>query len=139
MDGGLGSNNPVRQAWSEVHNPESSAFPSRNISSIVSIGTGLSPNLPPEGGLFQLPEMIKYIIGIATDAQTHYREMRETMDQMGLGDRLIRLNIDLGSETIDLDDHTKLGTLEKITETYIQNSSNEINRCADYLVNTREA
>lgn len=135
----MGSNNPIRQAWSEVHNPESPAFPSRNISSIVSIGTGLSPNLPPEGGLIQLPGMIDFIAGIATNVQTHHREMRETMDQMGLGDRLIRLNIDLGSERIDLDDHTKLDRLEEITETYIRNSSNEINRCADYLVNTREA
>ena len=128
VDGGLGSNNPVRALLEET----SHIWPSRKLGCIVSIGTGVLKSRDVEGPIIPL---IKSLIAMATDAGQVACDVEKDMTQRyGEEQRVyFRFDVQHGMEDIDLEAWGESDGTELATRRYLQIFSSQVNRCASQL------
>jgi predicted acylesterase/phospholipase RssA len=127
LDGGIRHNNPVNMALEEAQ----SVWPDRDIL-LVSIGTGVPPELPIDGNLANIAEQMK---NIATDTQqthrTFYESHRSTMvDQ----NRYFRFNVP-GAGGIGLAEWRAMPTLAGNTQSYLSDgeTADKLEKCVNEL------
>jgi len=119
IDAAMGCNNPVRYLIEEA---EREFGPMRNVSCIVSIGTGKPKVAGFEApGLFQraLPlDFIKVLASMATDSEAEALAMKARYQNCpGL---YHRLNVERGLEEVSLEEWKKLGEVKTHTIMYLK-------------------
>lgn len=92
VDGGIGSNNPMKLVLSEAQEP----FPGRQVASIVSVGAGhpKTISLTPTSMLETLKQM-------AADSEATHDEMEQLFSRYP--DLYFRFNVEQGTQTPNLD------------------------------------
>jgi len=119
LDGGsLGCNNPSRVVLDEAK----ALFGSREIGCLVSLGTGQAKIIKIERpGLFQriVPtDVIVALSGIATDCESTHEDIFGRFPDLSY----FRLNIEQGTQQIQLSEWEKLGNVEAHTTLYMKKS-----------------
>jgi hypothetical protein len=118
IDAGMGCNNPVRYLIKEA---QREFGPMREVSCIVSIGTGMPKVAGFENpGIFQraLPlDLIKVLASMATDSEAEALAMKERYQNCtGL---YHRLNVERGLDEVSLEEWEKLGEVKTHTIAYL--------------------
>lgn len=131
IDAGVGCNNPVRFLVEEA---QREFGPTREVSCIISIGTG-KPKVAGFGapGFFQraLPiDLINVLAAMATDSEAEASIMKARYQNCpGL---YHRLNVERGLEGISIEEWKMLGDVKTHTITYLR--QNEVNASVDVIV-----
>jgi hypothetical protein len=133
VDAGIGCNNPMRYLVKEA---QREFGPAREVSCIVSIGTGKSNVAGFKAPrLFQraLPiDLIKVLINMATDSEAEALAMKERYQNCpGL---YHRLNVERGLEGVALEEWEKLPDVKTHTMAYLK--QDDINADIDVIVDT---
>jgi hypothetical protein len=132
IDAGIGCNNPARYLVKEA---QREFGPMREVSCIVSIGTGKSKVAGFKSpGLFQraLPlDLIDVLVSMATDSEAEAKKMKERYQNCpGL---YYRLNVERGLEDVSLEEWKKLGDVKTHTMAYLEEISNDIDAIVSAL------
>jgi hypothetical protein len=132
IDAALGCNNPLRYLVKEAQREFGTTTPMREVSCIVSIGTGFKkPNL------FQRAlqsDLIKVLASMATDTEDEEKLARDRYKSCpGL---YHRLNVERGLEEVSLEEWKKLGEIKTHTRAYLRgyDASNDIDAIVKALV-----
>jgi len=116
VDGGLRLNNPVKYVISEAE----SAFPNREISCLLSLGTGVPEVIgleKPDSFQKMVPsKLINVLKGIATDCEAASEDVARDFQDKGT---YFRLNVDAGLENITLAEWTSLPAVSAHTIAYL--------------------
>jgi hypothetical protein len=133
-DGGLGWNNPTREAIAEAH----SIWANRPIGCVVSIGTGLEEALQLDDQTTEIPKFINsvlaktspklsfqlavadYCVRCLTSCENTHREMAENPERIILDGNYFRLNVPQGMSKIGLDEWEKLEDMLALTDSYMR-------------------
>ncbi|KAH0544765.1 hypothetical protein FGG08_001132 [Glutinoglossum americanum] len=128
VDGGLGYNNPIRPLMEEARQ----IWPNREISCIVSIGTGV-PRFQAVGQ--KLVSLVKSLQAIATDVENTHRDFRhEKLLTFGTDQRIyFRFNVERGLEGVGLEEAEEVSKVQVATQDYARDKWDEITRCASQL------
>jgi patatin-like phospholipase/acyl hydrolase len=131
-DGGMGWNNPTKEAIAEARN----IWPDRPIGILISIGTGLEEALQLHDSkavpgviqslllntspahAFKLA-VAEYAVNCITSCELIHREVAERCDREILEGNYFRLNVSQGMSAIGLDEWDKLGTMIALTNRYM--------------------
>lgn len=123
FDGGIGSNNPIK----ELHAEAEQVFDrNRQVACIISIGTGVRPaNQVESSGLLEnitIPiHLIKGFKRMALSSERFVEDMEQKyLDMQGL---YFRLNVDKGLQSVGLADSTRLGEVATHTHAYLSTSA----------------
>lgn len=132
-DGGIGFNNPVKEAIAEV----GWIWPNRPIGCLLSIGTGRESPLQLADQATVLPRMVRTILGktsrrfaygaavaeycvkVVTNCEQIHRELTERRNEFALNRNYFRLNVPIGMSQIGLDEWQELRTMMALTESYM--------------------
>lgn len=123
VDGGMGSNNPIREAVNETQQFGS-------ISCIISIGTGRGDKTSPRGGLISL---LRSNLSDVTDTEGEHCWFVEGNDKLRVEYSRLQEETDLGK--IDLADWKKLEVIDSLAQKYLQSDEGreQILKCAKLL------
>lgn len=127
-DGGMLCNNPIDAVYHEARQ----IWPSRDISIVISIGTGI---VEISGLKNKLRSMINVTIKALVDAQGQAQAFERSMDGRDLIDKAIyfRFNVEQGLQNTRMDDASEktLAKLQAHTETYLRgdNVNTSVDRC----------
>ncbi|KAJ7187285.1 hypothetical protein C8R46DRAFT_1274661 [Mycena filopes] len=117
IDGGMGVNNPAKQLLAEAD----AVFPDRQITCLISIGTGWTgtTELPKPGFLERntIPVgVIKVLKALATDSEQTAQEMQLKFAKQPKV--YFRFNVDHGLEAVRLDDWQQMSKVASLTRSY---------------------
>ncbi|CAE6461061.1 unnamed protein product [Rhizoctonia solani] len=118
IDGGVGSNNPIRRLLNESRRE----FPGRKPSLVLSLGTGIKDitQLPRARGIakiLQLLSLLRVLGGIALDCERIHQEVYQEFKSEKI---YFRLNVDRGMHQIGLDEWNRKDAIHQCTKSYIQ-------------------
>ncbi|KAK0629270.1 acyl transferase/acyl hydrolase/lysophospholipase, partial [Bombardia bombarda] len=116
VDGATGRNNPVESVLaeaSEIWGPDAKD----RIECLVSIGTGKS-EFRDFGD--NLAELKRTLVALATETEQTEQRIYRNQENLGVGGRYFRFNVDRGLEGVVLDDCEKQGTIISATEAYLE-------------------
>jgi hypothetical protein len=115
VDGATGRNNPVESVLTEARSLWRNA--TSRIQCLVSIGTGKS-QLRDFGN--NLVEVKRTLVALATETEDTERRVYQNQENLGVGGRYFRFNVDRGMEGVVLDEYEKQGTIVAATEAYLE-------------------
>ena len=126
FDGGMQSNNPILEVVREA----TQEYPNRKFDAIVSIGTGKSDPVDPDGGLTNL---VLSLVSRVTDTELKHNDFLAYFS--GLRDVYSRLQETERLGPIDLADWQKLDEIEQLANDYLNSphGQDELTRCAKNL------
>lgn len=135
-DGGLRNNNPINEIVDEVR----TEFPGREISCLVSIGTGVSKTEFFGNGLVSIA---KACAKIATDTEEAERTFRNnhTMPNQSLHDRYFRFEVEQGLQNVGMEEWKHMEHIWSVTTSYLNDSKRVemFDDCAEKLRAFRSA
>jgi len=136
VDGAAGSNNPVRELWTEAMDMWPVRALEGNIKCLVSIGTG-QPSLNPFGDT--LLDIAKTLTEIATDTERTAEVFLREHQDLARRKCYFRFNVEKGLEDIGLEDSKQRNVIAAATRRYIvsQVVHEHMKTCAENL-STRE-
>lgn len=113
-DGALRDNNPIFQLINEV----TAEYPGCEISTIVSLGTGVSSTIVLGKDLISVAEAC---VKIATDAESQDEAFTETYTgpQGKFRDQYFRFNVDRGLQEVGLEEWDKVDMMQANTMSYL--------------------
>ena len=134
IDGGLGANNPVAEAWEEAEELWGDfGTIEDNINCLVSIGTG-------HQGLKEwkdqdVPHLAKSAAQIATDSNRAAASFMGQHKSLCRSGKLFRLDVEQGLQRIGLDEHSRIGRIQQVTHEYLSflGVNGPPRRCAERL------
>ena len=127
VDGGLGYNNPTMALWNEA----TQLWPSRNISCIVSIGTGI-PNLRDVGATIK--PLFETLQEMATDTEDTERDVKGMLEQRFPNqDIYFRFNVQQGLSVVGLEEWKEMHRVRTVTEAYLNDNHRQVKNCADQI------
>lgn len=115
VDGATGRNNPVESVLAEANSLWADA--ASRIQCLVSIGTGKS-EFRDFGN--NLAEIKRTLVALATETEDTERRVYSNQENLGVGGRYFRFNVDRGLEGVVLDEHEKQATIVAATEAYLE-------------------
>jgi predicted acylesterase/phospholipase RssA len=115
LDGATENNNPVHMVWDEARLIWGEDLETR-LDCIISIGTG-RPDLSKFGD--SIKEVVKTLARIATDTEKKAESFYTRFEELGLGDRYFRFNVERGLRGIGLHEHSQSELIEAATESYL--------------------
>ncbi|KAE9379634.1 hypothetical protein N431DRAFT_364884, partial [Stipitochalara longipes BDJ] len=129
VDGALGHNNPIRSLCKEAKQ----LWPSRNIASIISIGTGVPSSVNSGPTLKPLMETLK---AISTDAERTASQVLQEMEGTYGRDQNVyfRFNVQRGLESVRLDEWKKLESIIVATRDYLDGEQRDLQRCVSRII-----
>ena len=128
LDGGLGYNNPTKVLCDEA----TQLWPSRNISCIVSIGTG---KIGPEDVGTTIKPIFKTLLAMATDTEKVAREFEEDLEQRFPNqDIYFRFNVQQSLGVIDMIEWKEMSRVKTVTEAYLNENHRQVKTCADQIL-----
>lgn len=118
IDGGVGQNNPTAQVLEEAE----LVFPDRNITCIISIGTGKPQTIDvPNPGFFErnmVPlGVIKAMVAMATDCEKTAQQMEKKFENWPKV--YFRFNVEQGLQKVKLGDWERMGEVAAHTRNYM--------------------
>lgn len=113
VDGALKYNNPI-----EIVDLEASTLWPNEDRLIISIGTGSAPGHAVDGNLIDLARRLAEIV---TEAEEKNNMFRASHPKLVDENRLFRLNVYHGLESVGLEEHLALGRIAAYTDTYLNN------------------
>jgi hypothetical protein len=129
-DGGLRNNNPIFELVDEIQKE----FPSRKISTIVSLGTGVSASIDLGNGLVSISNAC---VKIATDTETTADNFTKTYCSPGgrFRDGYFRFNVTQGLQDVGLEEWRKHDLMWANTKEYMGKSEQQekLASCANRL------
>ncbi len=147
VDGGLGTNNPTREAWTEIHVSRTSPSPKPLI---ISIGSGLGPQSNASRFPSLAPNTIITRMQAGRSTATIAEDVHETMQRASEAQDVdyFRFHVTSGLEDLALDTwrvketqggriFETIDTITLQTENYLQQKdvAEELRRCAQRIVN----
>lgn len=114
VDGATGRNNPVETVLAEANSLWKDA--GSRIQCLISIGTGMS-QFRDFGN--NLAEMKRTLVTLATETEDTEQRVYRNQENLGVGGRYFRFNVDRGLESVSLDEYEKQGTIVAATEAYL--------------------
>lgn len=114
VDGATGRNNPVESVLAEASSLWKDA--TSRIQCLVSIGTGKS-QLRDFGN--NLTDVKRTLVALATETEDTEQRLYRNQENLGVGGRYFRFNVDRGLEGVVLDEYEKQGTIVAATEAYL--------------------
>ena len=134
VDGGLNYNNPVRAVYDEANHVWGKS--KRNITCVISIGTGILP-LKAVGDTGK--QILESLVSIAMNTQKVADEFADDMNHLIQSQDLtyVRLNVDQGLQNMKLEAWKDFDVLTGATNYYLNSHKNDIEKCADALLNGR--
>jgi len=132
LDGGLRCNNPVASVVDEAR----SLYPDRDISCVLSLGTGTTRVIGlehPDAFQNMLPtNLIGVLRGIATDCDEQSEAMAKQLNQRDKPNSYFRLNVNEGLRNVSLAEWSRMNEVETHTVQYLR--KNEVGRKVDHVV-----
>lgn len=137
FDGGLTSNNPIREAYDEAR----TEFPNRQFEAIVSIGTGKRPYQAPPRTAWAFFKQAMHQITDTEDKHVAFLKHANELDLEDgvagekLSNRYFRLNDDKGLFEVDLAAYRKLDLVEQFANAFVASApgAKMIQDCAGRL------
>jgi len=132
-DGGMGWNNPTKEAIAEARD----IWPDRPIGILISIGTGLEEALQLNDARKEVPKVVQsllqntspghafklavaeYAVKCVTSCELIHREVSQNPDREILEGNYYRLNVPQGMSAIGLAEWDKLGDMIALTNRYM--------------------
>ena len=127
VDGGLGYNNPTMVLWNEAIQ----LWPSRNISCVVSIGTGIL-NLRDVGATIK--PLFETLQDMATDTEVTARDVKGMLEQrFSNQDIYFRFNVQQGLGVVGMEEWKEMHRVRTVTEAYLNDNHRQVKNCADQI------
>lgn len=134
-DGAFGANNPVAEVWAEARDIWSPGKDNiaESVKCFVSIGTGNPGMKPIADGAWAFAS--KTLVDIATEAEKTAEKFYREHNEMFVGYRAFRFNVDHGLEDVGLEEYLKGDEILTATSDYMeaQRHVNEVSMCAENL------
>ena len=126
VDGGFGYNNPIRALMEEV----ADIWPSREIGSIISLGTGVPMDRDVGRTIQPLLETLK---SMALDTEKTAREFNEDMRSRYQGKRIYFRFNPTGLGNVELEEWKELERVHVATRNYLNVQKGNVLLCASQL------